>query len=34
LRGDFALAYGCATVATLLCAPLIWALRARLNPAL
>lgn len=34
LRGDFALAYGCATVATLLCAPLIWALRARLNSAL
>jgi OFA family oxalate/formate antiporter-like MFS transporter len=34
LRGDFALAYGCATVATLLCAPLIWALRARINPAL
>jgi len=33
LRGDFALAYACAAVATALCVPLIWTLRARLSPA-
>ena len=33
LRGDFALAYACAAVATTLCVPLIWTLRAGLSPA-